>query len=144
MIGSAEFPRLTADNHRVTSPASGQYNCIAWAAGDTERGWQPGVYWLPSDWPKDEVGPSALKQLFVRLGFQDCHMDTTVEAGFQKAALYAADPFYAHAARQLPDGKWTSKLGKDVDIEHASPHDVAGGLYGEVIQIVKRPIQAAP
>ena len=25
-----EFPRLTPDNHQVTSPATPDYNCVAW------------------------------------------------------------------------------------------------------------------
>ena len=33
MIPSPEFPRLTPDNHRETSPAMLDYNCVAWAAG---------------------------------------------------------------------------------------------------------------
>ena len=28
------FPNLSASDHRVTSPATGAYNCIAWAAGE--------------------------------------------------------------------------------------------------------------
>jgi hypothetical protein len=126
MIGSAEFPHLTGAHYRITSPASGQYNCIAWAAGDIERWWQPGVYWLPPDWPKDQVGPAALVQLFLRLRFQDGGLDWTVEVGFEKVALYSDGQFYTHAARQLAGGKWTSKLGKDVDIEHDVPRDIAG------------------
>ena len=47
---------------------------------------------------------------------------------------------YTHAARQLLSGKWTSKLGKSVDIEHDTTDVVARGLYGEVVQIMKRAI----
>jgi hypothetical protein len=43
----------------------------------------------------------------------------------------------------LPDGKWTSKLGKAEDIEHDSPDDVAGGVYGKVTCILKRAISSA-
>jgi hypothetical protein len=43
-----------------------------------------------------------------------------------------------HASRQLPSAKWTSKLGGSEDIEHDTPDDVAGGIYGEVVQIMKR------
>ena len=39
---------------------------------------------------------------------------------------------------QTPGGKWSSKLGKAEDIEHDTPDDVAGGIYGEVVQILKR------
>ena len=63
-----------------------------------------------------------------------------MEPGFEKVALHGDIFFYSHAARQLPDGKWTSKLGKDQDIEHDTPFDVAGGLYGEVVQIMKGPV----
>jgi hypothetical protein len=53
MSWADDFPRLTAQNHRSTSPATPDYNCVAWAAGDLEHWWQPGVYWLPPDWPHD-------------------------------------------------------------------------------------------
>ena len=42
MEADRDFPRLTPENHRVTSPAAIDYNCIAWAAGDAESWWQPG------------------------------------------------------------------------------------------------------
>jgi hypothetical protein len=47
--------------------------------------------------------------------------------------------FYTHAARQLPGGKWTSKLGKAEDIEHDITDAVAGGVHGEVVVIMRRP-----
>jgi len=56
----------------------------------------------------------------------------------EKVALYGSFLFYTHAARQLPDGRWTSKLGRLEDIEHDTPDDVAGGLYREVAQFMKR------
>jgi len=37
MIVSDDFPRLTPENHRITSPADPEYNCIAWSAGDITR-----------------------------------------------------------------------------------------------------------
>ncbi len=50
---SHDFPRLTAANHRQTSPPDVDYNCIAWAAGDAEHWWQPGLYW-PTAAPRDD------------------------------------------------------------------------------------------
>jgi hypothetical protein len=140
MIGSDEFPRLTANNCRVTSPASPDYNCIAWATGDTEHWWQPGVYW-PTAVASDEYGIGILEQAFVACGFVDCP-SATLESGFEKVAIYGSARFYTHVARQLPTGKWTSKLGGCEDIEHDAPDDVAGGLYGEVVQFMKRPVSA--
>ena len=59
-------------------------------------------------------------------------LEETLESGFEKVALYGSGFMYTHAARQLPDGRWTSKLGQKEDITHNTPDDVAGGVYGEV------------
>ena len=137
MIGGSSFPHLTAANHRVTSPATTDYNCIAWSAGDTQHWWQPGGFW-PGASPADDFGIGVLERAFSELGYADCGSDDTLERGYEKVALYGSSAFYTHAARQLPTGKWTSKLGRDVDIEHETPDDVAGGIYGEVVQVMKR------
>jgi hypothetical protein len=136
MIASREFPRLTATNHRVTSPATPDYNCVAWSAGDVEHWWQPGVYW-PIATPSDDFGIGVLEAAFAKLGFSDCS-DAALENGMEKVALFGSGLYYTHAARQLPSGKWTSKLGRDVDIEHDLPEDVGGGIYGEPVQFMKR------
>ncbi len=65
-------------------------------------------------------------------------MDTSPQPGYVKVALYGSGFTHTHAARQLPTGKWTSKLGKGEDIEHDTPGDVAGGVYGEVMEVMKR------
>ena len=140
MSWSEDFPRLTAANHRITSAATANYNCVAWAAEDVDHWWQPGVYWLPQDWPKDDFGLGALERAFQKLGYQSCDTGASLEPGFLKVALYGAGFVYTHAARQLPTSKWTSKLGKGVDIEHDDPDDVAGGLYGEVAEIMKKSV----
>jgi len=135
-----DFPRLTPDNHRVTSPPTTDYNCIAWAADDTERWWEPGVYWPI---PATGYGPDALEAAFAALGFEPCP-DGTDEAGWVKVALYAAGAFATHAARQLPGGTWTSKLGRREDIEHDTADAVAGGVYGEVFRYLRRRTTAPP
>ncbi len=136
-----DFPRLTPQNHRVTSPTTQDYNCIAWAAGDTTRWWQPAVYWPIA------VAPTAgdiqtLVPAYQALGFGVC-ADGKREAGVEKIALYGNFFFYSHAARQLPSGQWTSKLGTDVDIEHNTPEDVAEGLYGVVMYFMSRSVSIA-
>lgn len=138
MSWDEDFPRLNDANHRITSPASAEYNCIAWAAEDQDHWWQPGEYWNVPDWPADDFGLGALERAFLALGFTDCGMNADLEAGFVKVALYGGSGMYTHAARQLANGNWTSKLGKGEDIEHDAPEDVAGGLYGEVAEIMKR------
>lgn len=133
-----QFPRLMLHNHRVTSPASFDYNCIAWAAGDTQHWWQPGGWW-PKNLPLTDFSIAALELAFLSLGYADCEMDDSFEPGFEKVVLYSSGPWYTHAARQLRTGEWTSKLGKAEDIQHDSPDALAGGIYGEVVRIMKRP-----
>ena len=73
------------------------------------------------------------------MGFEPCE-DDSLETGFLKVALYGSFEFYTHAARQLADGRWTSKLGRSEDVEHEHPDAIAGGIYGEVVQYLKRSI----
>jgi hypothetical protein len=66
--------------------------------------------------------------------------DESLEPGFEKVALFAdAAGKPTHAARQLPSGAWTSKLGIAVDIEHEL-HALEGEFYGEVVLILRRPL----
>jgi hypothetical protein len=137
MISTILFPRLTADNHRVTSPAAISYNCIAWALSDTKNWWQPGLHWpFPSHALDDTI--EELKRVFETFGYQECP-NGDLEQGFEKVVLYALSGGYTHAARQLSQGAWTSKLGNDDDIEHDTPDAVAGGIYGEIALFMKRP-----
>src|SRR5262249_61810541 len=125
-------------NRRVTSPASVDYNCIAWSVEDTERWWQPGVYW-PTKTQPDDYGLGILVEAFRSLGFEECD-NGTLENCYEKVALYGSTFLYTHAARQLLNGNWTSKLGRSEDIEHDTPDDLAGGVYGEVHQYMRRAI----
>ena len=130
------FPNLTEQNHNVTSPRTVDYNCVAWAAGDSNRWWQPGIYWpIPST--KDGCGIGELVLAFESLGYESCD-DGSLESGFEKIALYAIGMMYTHVARQLANGSWTSKLGQLEDIQHDSPAVIEGSDYGEVLQFMKR------
>jgi hypothetical protein len=141
MISPVDFPRLTPLNHKVTSPPSPEYNCIAWSAGDSSRWWQPGIFW-PIETAANEYGIHVLEELFVSVGYINDETNGDPEPGFEKVALYGNNLFYTHAARQLPNGKWTSKLGSCEDIEHDRPEDVSGGVYSEVVQMMKRPARS--
>ena len=75
---------------------------------------------------------------FATLGYKPCPGDD-LEVGVEKVALYVhPNGKPKHMARQLPKGRWTSKLGRDIDIEHGL-EDLTGDLYGQVVQILKRP-----
>lgn len=137
------FPGLTSTNFHITSPETRAYNCIAWAAGDTARWWWPdddpendSVYW-PAEVERQET-LAAFVTAFAMLGFLPCEGEG-LESGFERIALFAlADGTPTHAARQLPNGLWTSKLSTLEDIEHPL-HAVSGAEYGSVAQVFKRP-----
>ena len=62
----------------------------------------------------------AFRDAFAALGYVVCDNDQP-EAGYEKIALFALAGAPKHAARQLPGGRWTSKLGIMEDMEHAAP-----------------------
>lgn len=135
-----DFPNLSANGYEITSPDTINYNCIAWAAGDDQRWWWPDSqnidYW-PEGVPR-EVTVEAFQQAFQTIGYEVC-ADDTIEPGYQKIAIYAdSHGKPTHIARQLENGKWTSKLGQDEDIEHENLPGLAGVIYGNVVVIMKR------
>lgn len=136
------FPSFAADKG-VVHPDSETtaYNCIAWAAGRTDQPWWPSAtddtYW-PDGVPNEET-IEAFILAFATLGFEPCDAGDP-ERGYEKIVLYARDGQPTHAARQLPDGKWTSKLGKDSLVTHLSPRGVEGPIYGAACCFLRRRI----
>jgi hypothetical protein len=136
------FPGLQGTDYRVTSPPERQYNCIAWAAGDQSDWWWPDStgsgHWPPGV-PRS-LDLQAFQSAYATLGYVPCDGEQ-YEPGFEKIALFARmNGTPTHAARQLPSGRWPSKLGRMEDIEHEL-HDVSGAVYGAVAVIMKRPAQ---
>ena len=147
-----KFPNLRIKGYQATSPPDHYYNCIAWAAGDQERFWSPirrdqsdGAYGAPYGdyWPAAAVQENTLdawKSAFALQGFMECQ-SAAVEPGFEKLAIYAdGQNVPQHVARQLPSGEWTSKLGNDLDIQHASLDALEGECYGRAIHFMRRPL----
>ncbi len=137
LFRNEDFPNLHAGNHRDTSPADPSYNCIAWGAGSADEWWEPkkGASW-PGNAPRDYKVASVVR-VYESAGFAICP-DGSQEDGIEKIAIYTDGDEYMHAARQLKNGKWTSKMGADVDIEHDAPEDLAGPCYGCVTTFMKR------
>jgi len=133
------FPGLRSSAFQITSPKSRDYNCIAWAAQDAERWWWPeaendAAYW-PLNAPWEET-VAAFVAAFSTLGYMPCSGHVS-ERGFEKVALFALAELPTHAARQLPNGRWTSKLGMSEDIEHEL-NALEGEIYGNVVLIMRR------
>ena len=127
-----------------TSPIDIKYNCIAWAAGDDKNWWEPDpadIYYWPPSAPR-ELTLRAYKLAFESLGYIECDYGE-IEDGFDKVVLFQKGLMPTHAAKQIVSGphagKWSSKLGKNIDIIHEL-NGVSGESYGEPAIIMKRGI----
>jgi hypothetical protein len=135
------FPKLCGTNWRVSSPFDRDYNCVAWAAGDTNDWWWPVSLNRPVVWPASapaEITLAAFEAAFACLGYARCDNEG-LEPGVEKVALFVgADGRPCHAARQIATGIWTSKLGAGEDVEHPL-RDLEGDVYGTVTLVLGRP-----
>ena len=135
------FPKLAAEGFKVVAPRSNQYNCIAFAAGDTGRWW---YFYQPDYWPVHAPRSNSITSLvevFAGLGFERCR-DSGIEPGFGKIALYEQLGAWTHAAVQTSHGTWRSKIGRGPVIEHRSPESLAGGPYGHPTTYMRRQVMA--
>lgn len=133
------FPKIKFDSTKKTSAETPEYNCIAWAAEENDRKWWPDRmqqhYW-PKEVPRESTLEAFIKA-FETLGYEGCD-NGNAESGFQKIAIYTnAINRPTHAARQLPAGNWTSKLGDWIDISH-DLEDLNGTQYGKPVHFMKR------
>lgn len=145
------FENLKDGEFELTSPFDSKYNCIAHAAEKNDIWWWSvdktlvgnDVFWFNN--LSGEPTVENFTSVFSKLGYKPCE-NSELEGGFEKVAIYVStkDEIHApkgsvtHMARQLSNGKWTSKPGNDVDISHNTLQAVEGNVYGIVKQILKR------
>jgi hypothetical protein len=134
------FPGLTEGSYQVTSPQDANYNCVAWAVGDTSRFWYEinakGYYWPPGTGSADTI--DGWKRVFEIHGYKEAGT-SQFDPAFEKVAIYVdPDGLPSHVARQTDSRSWASKLGKGCDIEHASLDALEGHEYGKVAVIMQR------
>lgn len=136
------FPELTKDSQfEITSPATPNYNCIAWAYNIDNRWMWPNTGLHPHldgvhYWPTDEIidcNVANFIDAFKLKGYELC-ASSNFEEGYRKIALYVTPGTEecTHAARQKTNGYWTSKLGEFHDIQHGTPEAIEGNIYGKV------------
>jgi hypothetical protein len=136
---TSSFPKLAKKSNDVKSDVDKTYNCVAFAAGRTDKkiwpSFHPDHYWPPGVPRSDDL--TSLVNLFTSIGYTRCN-DGKFEAGFEKVAIFTlASGRPTHAARQIGPGRWISKLGESYDIEHKK-EAVSGGDYGEMSIFMKR------
>ena len=137
-----DLPHLATEGYELTSDPTDEYNCIAYAVGETDRWWShlegEDYYWPEHASRTPSI--ARLIEVFTGLGYEPCEDDGD-EPGFRKVALYADQRGdWTHAAVQLPDGEWGSKLGLYEDISHRTPESLDPDFYGEVHCFMRRPL----
>lgn len=128
-IIQSHFPNLKHQALKITSPQDTGYNCIGWAARDDKRCWWPDPDYYRSI-PIGESTQEHFIRAFQELGYAKCRTGRS-RKGYEKIVFYIdSNKDVTHAAHQLPSGLWTSKLGREHDIEHATPEGLNGEAYG--------------
>jgi hypothetical protein len=139
------FPHLGEwEEHSLPTPPGGpttRYNCYAFAAGDNTQRWEPDpaqqYYWPPTV-PREYTVPAFI-QAYRTCRYEVCG-DGLQERGYEKIAIYAdGSGIVRHAARQISDGRWLSKLGDAEDIIHEAPQSLASPIYGQPVCYLRRP-----
>lgn len=137
------FPNLATDSQFVIkSPATPEYNCIAFAMGIDGFWVQPYSSNIPwTWWPNCDQGllPDHLVKAFEALSFERC-TDGHYEEGYDKVALYSKDGKWTHAAKVFDNGAlFHSKFGPCFDGTHSGEDTLDGeNGYGKIFQYMKR------
>jgi len=79
------FPNLRISGYSITSPATPEYNCIAWAAGEAESWWEPdplSLYYWPSNTPRQYTAEAYIKA-YEKIGYTVCN-NSAYEEDFEK------------------------------------------------------------
>jgi hypothetical protein len=132
------FPALAAAGYDITSVRTDAYNCVAWIIRDVAEWWAPGYSW-PLE-INDEDALSSYVAFFEFHGFRQC-ADGLLVPGMEKIAIYGENDGFDHVAFQLPDGRWSSKLGELNDLRHESLDVLSGPSfieYGPVVLFMER------
>ena len=140
------LPNLRPEDFQCTSVPDEFYNCLAYAAGIEDEWWEPlkEDAWWPDHLPPDDT-PENLIKVYEFVGFVRT-ANGAPEPGFDKIAIYEHPGAngYSHAARLLPDGWWTSKLGAEDDIRHRTLECLHSDELGRAAYFMKRPTVGTP
>lgn len=138
------FPGLRDSTFKITSPPDSTYNCVAWVIGTTNEWWEP--RYREGTWPDhipQERTVAATILALASVGYEECD-DGLIEENAEKVAIYGVGSQFLHVAKQLPSGRWSSKLGRAWDIEHelealTSAANQGGAVqYGEIVAYMWR------
>lgn len=123
----------------VRSDEDFNYNCLAFAVGDYNNWWEPGVmgfYWPPG-FPEDTTVETVSAILAVHGFVIECTDAYTLST--ESIAIFAEGDTWTHFAK-FSNGEWLSKLGEDHDVAHPRLEDLEGERpkYGRLVKILSK------
>lgn len=92
-------------------------------------------HWWPDHLPRDG-SLDVLLAFFGELGYSPGPLSGRFTHGVERVAIFGDEDGPTHAARELPDGTWTSKLGMSEDIQHRDLEMLVG--YGHLLAVLHR------
>lgn len=138
------FAPSIAGYYRKTSDATLDYNCLAWAVENNQKWFDPQRFCLGYYWPNGvdrEWNMTAILQILGLYGYTERSDNDHIEDGYIKIAVYADESGVpTHFARQLANGKWTSKAGELIDFEHENLTCLECDDYGTVERILRKKV----
>lgn len=146
MFDIKHYPRIKLGvNFIPKSPICDEYNCIAWSLDidymSVGHENLTGIYWPDNISKIPNI--NNYKRMYNSYGFIDAST-SDLEEGFKKVAIYVrgTNPktgIVVHAAKQIDDIWWSSKMGDNIDgIHHLDA--IQGILYGYPRFFMKKPI----
>jgi len=113
------FPKIRT-HYKITSPEDYKYNCIAFAAGDTNKHWWPKALYWPEGIPSTEDLNSFIA-CFKSLGYEECEMNGNFEPGYENlpfmlALITSRHTFLDNLQMEMDYGKVNSVFIKILNI----------------------------
>jgi hypothetical protein len=134
----ADFPSLIGLAFEL-SDEDFNYNCLAYALGDTANWWEPpmapGQYWPPGF--SNDVTVATVEKIIRLHGFTR-EVEAGVDPETDAIAIFSKGTNWTHFSK-YHKGRRASKLGEGHDVSDVHPQHLEGRLYGTGAKILARP-----
>ena len=134
------FPNLI-DFDIYPNTESEKYNCISYSLGLWYKwSWPTGNEYRYWPIPNKTETKKAFDEFYLHHGYSLIDINNIgYESGYTKVALFVKDNIPKHAAIQLDNTHWESKMGFYEIIKHKL-NELEGGIYGNIIQLYSKKI----
>jgi hypothetical protein len=138
LLMDKSFPNSFLEPLEISSPETGDYNCLAWALNDNSKWYESEDDYCWFDKIDRDNKLSTIQKIFEQIGF-NLTRNSEYQVDIERVALFSTDNIdCSHLARQIGKNVWTSKLGSSYDVNHTL-RAIEDGIYGNPILFLERP-----